>query len=104
MIWQKNKYTLTVSGGTIAGNTDFMMGMIEQMIITPTTSTTQWDFSLTDRDGDIIYQRISETGTINDRTAWIPIGRDSAERLTMAFANVTANEPIKVILKVREKY
>lgn len=104
MLWQKNKYTLTVSAGTIAGNTDFMRGMIEQLIVSPLNSTTQWDFTLTDRDGDVIYQRVSEVGTVNDRTALLPIGRDSSERLTMAFTNVTANEAIKIIFKVREQY
>lgn len=104
MLWAKNKYTLTMSGGSASGNTDIMRGMIEQIIITPTTSTNVWDFSLTDRDGDIVYQRLSETGTVNDRTALLPVGRDSSEKFTMAFANATINEAIKVILKVREQY
>lgn len=104
MLFAKYKYSLTVSGGTVAVNTDAMRGMIEQMIITPTTSTNQWDLQLIDRDGDIVYQRVSETGTVNDRTAWIPIGRDSNEIITMRILNATVNEVIKIIFKVREKY
>lgn len=102
MIFAKNKYILTVSGGTVSSNTDAMRGMIEQIIITPTTLTNQWDFNLIDRDGDIVYPRNVETGTINDRTALVPAGRDSAEKFTMQFLNVTINEPITVIFKVRE--
>lgn len=104
MLWVKNKYILTVSGGTVSGNTDFMKGKIEQLIISPITETTQWDMTLTDRDGDVIYKRVSETGTLNDRTAMLPIGRDSSERFTIGFLNVTANENIKVIFKVLEKF
>lgn len=104
MLWSKNKYTLTVSAGTVSANTDLMRGMVEQLIISPATETTQWDMTLTDRDGDVIYKRVSEVGTVNDRTAWLPIGRDSSEKLTVAFTNVTANEAIKVIFKTREKY
>ncbi len=104
MLWQKNRYLITISGGSASFNSDIMRGMIEQIIITPNTSTTTWDFTMTDRDGDIMYQRVSETGTNNDRTAWVPVGRDSSEKFTCTFANVTANEVIKVILKVREQY
>lgn len=104
MLFSKYKYSLTISGGTVSANTDFMRGMIEQVIITPTTSTNQWDLSFIDRDGDIIYQRVSETGTINDRTAHIPVGRDSNEILTMRIANATVNEIIKIIFKIREQY
>lgn len=104
MLWAKNKYSLTISAGTVASNTDFMRGMIEQIIITPTTSTNQWDLNLVDRDGDIIYNRVSEVGTLNDRTAHIPIGRDSSERLTMRILNATINEVITIIFKVREQF
>ncbi len=104
MIFAKYKYVLTVSGGTVSSNTDAMRGMIEQIIITPTTSTNQWDFNLIDRDGDIVYSRNVETGTINDRDSILPVGRDSTEKFTMQFLNVTANENIVVIFKVREIY
>lgn len=104
MLFAKYKYSLTVSGGTVALNTNSMRGMIEQIIITPTTSTNQWDLNLIDRDGDIIYNRVSEVGTVNDRTALVPAGRDSSEILTISFLNVTINEVIKIIFKVREQY
>ncbi len=104
MIFSKYKYTLTVSGGTVSVNTDSIMGMIEQIIITPLTSTNSYDFSLTDRDGDILYSRNTETGTVNDRTAWTLVGRDSSERLTMKIANATINENIKIVFKIREQY
>lgn len=103
MIWAKYKYSLTVSGGTVSGNTDFMRGMVEQLYITPTTSTTQWDLNIIDRDGDIVYSRVSETGSLSDK-AEIPVGRDNNERFTVQFLNVTANEPIKVVFRVREQY
>lgn len=104
MLWQKSKYLITISGGSASINSNIMRGMIEQVIITPTTSTNSWDITFKDKEGDISYQRISETGTINDRTARIPVGNDSSEKFTITFANVTINEVINVILKVREKY
>lgn len=103
MIWSKYKYTLTVSGGTVSGNTDFMRGMVEQLYVYPTTSTTQWDLSIVDRDGDVVYSRTSEVGNLSDK-AELPAGRDNNERFTMVFTNVTANENIKVIYRVREQY
>lgn len=103
MLWSKYKYSLTVSGGTVSGNTDFMRGMVEQLYVYPTTSTTQWDLNIIDRDGDIVYSRTSETGNLSDK-AEIPVGRDSNERFTMQLLNVTANEVIKLIFRVREQY
>ena len=81
-----------------------MYGMIEQTTITPTTSTNQWDMNLVDRDGDIIYSRTSEVGTLNDIASDIPVGRDSPEKITVKFLNGTINEAIVVIFKVRERY
>lgn len=103
MLWAKYKYTLTMSGGSASGNTDFMRGFIEKIYVYPATSTTQWDLNITDRDGDIVYSRNTETGNLDDK-ADLPAGRDSAERFTLAFSNVTANEAIKVIFRVREQY
>lgn len=104
MIYAKYKYTTTISGGSASINTDQLKGRIEQIIVTPTTSTTAYDFSLIDRDGDILYSRTTETGTVNDGTANLPVGMDSLERLTIRFSNSTANEKITTIFKILEQY
>lgn len=103
MLTDKKRQVVTISGGTASVNTGFMRGFIGLITITPQTSTTVWDLNIKDKDSDIIYLRTSETGTISDR-AEIPVGLDNQEKFTMNFTNVTANEPITVVFRIREKY
>lgn len=103
MIFSKYKNILTVSGGTAAGNTPYMRGIITQLVITTITSSNTWSCTLKDREGDVIYQRDSETGTLNDNPD-LPVGNDSAERFTIGLTSVGTNENISFIFKVLEQY
>lgn len=103
MIFAKYKYTNLLVGGAASFNTDAMRGIVEQVIINPVTSSNQYDVSFKDRDGDIVYQRNSEIGRVDDK-ALLPIGTDSLEKFTVIFANAIINENITIIFKVREIY
>lgn len=102
MLYHKQKVTVTISGGSGSANTAGMKGCVEQLIVTPTASSTTWDMTIADRDGDTIMSRASETGTLYYIDGGIPVGLEGLEKFKIAFANVTANQPISVIFRVRE--
>lgn len=101
MLFDKKKYTVTISGGVGAFNTDAMRGSIDQLLIIPTTFSNTYDVSFTDKDGDVIYQNLNTFGRVDDRSG-LPIGKDLSEKWTVNFTNVGINEAIIVIFKVRE--
>src|SRR3990167_7717651 len=100
MLWDKKKYTITVDSGSGSANTDTMRGLCEHFIVIPTTTTTVYDITLTDRDGDVIYRRIGETGRLDDKEG-IPLGKDRQDKLTINLTNVSNNEDIVIIFKNR---
>ena len=102
MICAKYRYSVTLSSGSGSFNTDPMYGIVEHLMIVPASTTNVYDVTMTDRDGDVVYRKIGEMGRMDDK-AGLPIGRDSSEKLTVAFANATSNEAVTVIFKVREK-
>lgn len=101
MLYNKQKLTVTISGGTGSVNTAGLKGFIELMTVTPTTSTNVWDMTIKDKDRDIIFNRQSETGTLFYIDG-LPVGLDEFEKLNISFANVTINEVITVALRIRE--
>ena len=101
MLWDKKKYTVTISSGSGSFNTDFMRGLVEHLMIIPDSTTNVYDVTMTDKDGDVVYRRIGETGRLDDKDG-LPVGRARSEKLTVVFSNCTSNEDIKCIFKVRE--
>lgn len=101
MLHDKKKYTVTISGGVGSFNTDAMRGLIDQLIIIPTTASNTFNVSMIDKDGDTIYQLLNSYGRIDDRSG-LPIGKDTSEKWTVSFTSVGINEAISVIFKVRE--
>lgn len=101
MLHDKKRYSVTIVAGVGSFNTDPMRGIIDQLLIIPTTATNTYDIKFTDKDGDIIFQNLSAFGRIDDRGG-LPIGKDLSERWTVNFSNVGINESITVIFKVRE--
>lgn len=101
MLWDKKKTTITVVGGVGSANTLPMKGKIEHLMVIPTTSTNEWTLNLTDKDGDIIHVRTSETGRVDDKEG-LAVGKDTSEKLTITLSGVTIDEDIDIIFKVRE--
>ena len=102
MLFAKYKYTIPVSGAVGSKNTDAMYGMVEQLIVMPVTSTNTYDINIIDKDGDTIFQQLSNTGPFFD-TCGLPIGKDASEKVTMSLSNVGVDENFSVIFKVRER-
>lgn len=82
-----------------------MRGMVEHLIIRPDTVNggcpTSWDMTIIDKEGDELYEITDHAGRLDDREGF-PLGKDAQEKLTLKFTNVSRNEPIKVIFRIRE--
>lgn len=109
MIWHKEIVTVTITAGTGAANTNALRGLISQMVILPLNSSgvlqtvAAWDLDIIDKDGDKLDSYSGYTGRLDNRTS-LPVGRESNEKLTLSFANVsTAAATMRVFLKVMEK-
>ena len=87
--------TLTPSEGS-ASDTFTAHGICYQIYVRPTTSSTQYDVSLTDLDSQVIFKRTSEVGVLNE---FITLPLTGA--YTLSIDNATADEAHKVLIVVR---
>lgn len=101
MFYDKRKYIVTICGGRGSIVTDVLRGRVEHLIISPQTEDTIWDVAIADGQGDELFKAKNIEGRLQ-RENCMGIGRDSGEKLTISFSRLTRNEPIKVILKIRE--
>ena len=101
MFWDKKKYVVQIKGGKGSVNTSEMRGMVQHLIIRPKSLDTEWDLVMLDKDKDEVFEVKNHIGRLDDKSG-LPLGRDKQEKLTISFDNVSKNEPIKVIFKVKE--
>ena len=101
-MYDKKRFMVQPSHGAGRITTTPMYGLIEQLVIEPSSMDTVWSLSIYDKDNDIIYHLNDYEGILNDRDG-IPVGKDKAEELRFEFYELTSNEPIKVIMNVKEK-
>lgn len=95
MLMWKERFSKTIAAGSATGATQSYSGaFIEHVLVNPNTSTTTYDFKLTNDDGDIIYQRLSHVGKINEINTRIPV----IGIVTWTISNATANETVTVLL------
>ena len=87
--------TLTASSGS-ASDTFSTHGLCHQILVKPTTSTTQYDFSLTNSADVVVFKRTSEVGTMNELVT-LPL----SGIYTAAIDNATVNEDHTVLIMVR---
>ena len=87
--------TLTPSSGS-ASDTFTSHGLCHQILVKPTTASTQYDFSLTDSGSVVVFESTSETGTLNALIT-LPL----AGAYTMNIDNATVNEDHTVLVVVR---
>lgn len=101
MLWKKEKYIVSIHGGkgTCVANPEH--GLIQQLVICPTSKDTIWSMDILDRDNDCIYSVKDHEGQLSDREG-IPVGKDQTEKLTIKFYELTKNEDIKVIFNIKE--
>jgi len=98
MIFDKHILALTTASGSASGAVPVTAhGLIQEIMVSPTTSTTTYDITLTDRDSFKVYERTAEVGDISE-VVTIPI----MGNVTVALANTSADElfDIKVVYRV----
>ena len=101
MLWDKKVYNIRLHGGKARLVTEPMRGLIQHMMVIPATIDTVWSMSLTDKDGDKIYDIHDHDGRLDDREG-IPVGRDTQQPLEVNFYESTKNELFSVIFKIKE--
>lgn len=97
MAIQRHSVTKTPSGGTVNWNTDDMRGVMFMISIAPATSTTTYDFTLTDDESIIVYSKKGLKGTFNETTQLGLYGVYTAQ-----ISNVSVNEAFKVSIRYNE--
>ena len=79
--------SVTASAGTIAFTLESRRGMIKQILLKATTSTTTFDVKLTDSNGRDIYTTTDETGILNEL-----IDLPTFAALTVTIENASVDE------------
>lgn len=98
MLIHPEKVSLTTVLGAASGNTQNLNGIVYEILVKPTTSTTTYDITLTDSSGVVIFEQLSETGTLNE-VNMLPVWGV----YTISLANATANEAFLVKLMMHEQ-
>ncbi|KKK63210.1 hypothetical protein LCGC14_2996590 [marine sediment metagenome] len=87
--------TLTPDTGS-ASDTFTTHGLCHQILVKPTTASTQYDISLTDSGSVVVFKRTSEVGTMNEFITLPLVGA-----YTVAINNATVDEDHTVLIVVR---
>jgi len=87
--------TLTASSGS-ASDTFSTHGLCHQILVKPATSSTQYDFSITDVGDVVVFESTSEVGTMNELITLPLFGA-----FTIAIANATVDEDHTVLMVIR---
>jgi len=97
-IIHKEKITGTASSGTFSSNTKrAVQGLLRNIVVKPTTSTTQYDVKLLDGDSLTIWERTSEVGEFTDQVA-LPF----RGVYTLTVSNSTVDEAFTIGLMIEE--
>jgi hypothetical protein len=84
------------AGGVWSGNSPLLTGYMVGVRVKPATESTQYDISITDKDGYVIFERKGIKGTMQTYIANGPIPIRSV--VTVALANATAAETFNLDL------
>ncbi len=87
--------TLTPDTGSVS-DTFTAQGTCQQILVKPTTSSTQYDISLTDSGSLDVFSRTSEESTLNEFVT-LPV----SGAYTITLANATVDEDFEVLVVVR---
>ena len=90
--------TITPSGGTVSVNVVCGCNVLQQIIISPATSTTTYDVKLTDIFSIDIFEREDETGKLNEDSKWLPMYGN----LTLTISGASADEVFTYLLVFNE--
>ena len=92
--------TITAAGGTVSVNTKRIRGTIAYWYVKAATSTTEFDFKITDSTGRDLREYIDEVDTLRD-TEHLPL---PAGKYTLTISNSSkADETFTVLLRLKEQ-
>lgn len=68
IFYQYRNLSAVITSGTYSDNILKTIGVLKQIYIKPTSTSTIYDVQLIDRDNDIIFERNAEQGILNELT------------------------------------
>ena len=89
---------MTTSSGDASGNTKTLMGIVHNIIIKPTTETTDYTVIITNSSGMTVYERKEEVGSLSELVSLPVYGI-----YTVALARATNDEEFEIHLVLEEK-
>lgn len=99
MLFYKYAKTITITSGTWSGNTLYIhSGLLKHLLVKATSSTTVFDFTITDSDNNIILKRTNVIGKLNEMLK-LPV----MDICNLAISNATIDENFNIKLMVRDK-
>ena len=87
------KLTLTTSSGSATGNTKRLVGILRQVVVSPATSSTVFDVTITNPQSSTVYERLSEAGELSEEVQ-LPLHGIH----TVSLSNATADEEFSIQL------
>jgi len=84
--------------GTWSTNTVRLHGLLMQIVVKHTTSTTEYDFALINDQNEVILNRTDIVGTINEE-----VGTPIKGVYTMRLQNSTRDEAFDIALIIQER-
>jgi len=91
------KVKLTTSSGSASGNTQNLIGICHEILCKPATESTQYDLTITNSDGIVVYEWTSEVGTIADLVS-LPV----RGIYTISLSSATRDELFYIQLVINE--
>ena len=98
MLIHPEKLSLTTSSGSASGNTQKIIGIVRQILISPATANTSYTMTITNPSGIEVYERTAETGEASELTA-IPV----TGIYTVALSDATNDELFEIELLIEEQ-
>lgn len=100
MIVSEKKFTITTNAGVGLGTFEYSQGEFNQIVVTPTTGSTQYDVKITNSQDVDIYDENDVTGTLNEG----PLQLATRGNATVTIENASADEDFTVFLSYVERY
>lgn len=101
ILWDKKSYQVKLHGGCGRILTEPIHGLLQHLMVIPNSKETIWSMRIVDQEEDVIYDIQDHEGRLDDKEG-LPVGKDRQQPINIVFYDSTANENIKVVLKVKE--
>ena len=98
MLFYKYNYTIEIASGIWSGNTEYLHGgFLKHVYLKSSSSSTVFDFAITDSDDNIIFNRKNIIGLLNESLELPMVGIH-----TLTISNSSVDEEFNIKLMIRE--